>query len=76
MIEQVVNNVNCRNSGNCVQFGGSMVDVGVNECDNTVNGKNQFVCLVLVHLLLIGLNGTNGNCYFFECRDTIFNLIF
>ncbi|KAL0832166.1 hypothetical protein ABMA28_001623 [Loxostege sticticalis] len=37
-----------------------MVDVGVNECDNTVNGKNQFVCLVLVHLLLIGLNGTNA----------------
>ncbi|XP_063827499.1 roundabout homolog 1-like [Ostrinia nubilalis] len=37
-----------------------MVDVGVNECDNTANGKNQFVCLVLVHLLLIGLNGTNA----------------
>ncbi|KAI5644530.1 immunoglobulin domain-containing protein [Phthorimaea operculella] len=37
-----------------------MVDVGVNECDNTINGRNQFVFLVLVHLLLIGLNGTNA----------------
>ncbi|CAH0751918.1 unnamed protein product [Diatraea saccharalis] len=37
-----------------------MVDVGVNECDNTIKGRNQFVCLVLVHLLLIGLNGTNA----------------
>jgi hypothetical protein len=40
-----------------------MVDVGVNEWNNTINGKNQFVCLVLVHLLLIGLNGTNGNYF-------------
>lgn len=37
-----------------------MVDVGANECDNTINGRNQFVLFVLVHLLLIGLNGTNG----------------
>lgn len=37
-----------------------MLDAGVNECDNTVNGSNRFVFLVLVHLLLIGLNGTNG----------------
>ncbi|KAG6441228.1 neogenin [Manduca sexta] len=37
-----------------------MVDAGVNECDNTVNGRNQFVLLVFVHLLLIGLNGTNA----------------
>lgn len=37
-----------------------MVVVGGNECDNTINGKNQFVFLVFVHLLLIGLNGTNG----------------
>ncbi|KAG7309654.1 hypothetical protein JYU34_004140 [Plutella xylostella] len=37
-----------------------MVDVGVNECDNSANGRNQFVFLVLVHLLLIGLNGTNA----------------
>ncbi|XP_072950045.1 neogenin-like [Epargyreus clarus] len=37
-----------------------MVDVGVNECDNTINGRNQFVLLVFVHLLLIGLNGTNA----------------
>ncbi|CAH2040629.1 unnamed protein product, partial [Iphiclides podalirius] len=37
-----------------------MVDVGVNECDNTVNGRNQFVYFVFVHLLLIGLNGTNA----------------
>lgn len=38
-----------------------MVDAGVKECDNTINGRNQFVFLVFVHLLLIGLNGTNGN---------------
>ncbi|XP_026731729.1 protein sax-3-like [Trichoplusia ni] len=37
-----------------------MVDAGVNECDNTINGRNQFVFLVFVHLLLIGLNGTNA----------------
>ncbi|XP_032515892.2 protein sax-3-like isoform X1 [Danaus plexippus] len=37
-----------------------MVDVGGNECDNTVTGRNQFVYLVFVHLLLIGLNGTNA----------------
>ncbi|XP_063390167.1 protogenin-like [Cydia fagiglandana] len=37
-----------------------MVDVGANECDNTINGRNQFVFFVLVHLLLIGLNGTNA----------------
>ncbi|XP_026759627.2 LOW QUALITY PROTEIN: netrin receptor DCC-like [Galleria mellonella] len=37
-----------------------MVDVGVNECDNTINGRNQFVFLIFVHLLLIGLNGTNA----------------
>lgn len=37
-----------------------MVDVGANECDNIRNGKNQFVYLVLVHLLLLGLNGTNA----------------
>ncbi|CAH0723670.1 unnamed protein product, partial [Brenthis ino] len=37
-----------------------MVVVGGNECDNTINGKNQFVFLVFVHLLLIGLNGTNA----------------
>ncbi|KAJ0177852.1 hypothetical protein K1T71_006725 [Dendrolimus kikuchii] len=37
-----------------------MVDAGANECDNTVNGRNQFVFLVFVHLLLIGLNGTNA----------------
>ncbi|CAG5046506.1 unnamed protein product [Parnassius apollo] len=37
-----------------------MVDVGVNECDKTKNGKTQFVYLVFVHLLLIGLNGTNA----------------
>lgn len=56
--------VNYRVSENCVQFCGSMVDVGVNECNNTINGKSQFVCLVLVHLLLIGLNGTNGKYVF------------
>lgn len=44
-----------------------MVDAGVNECDNTINGRNQFVFLVFVHLLLIGLNGTNGKYYFFIC---------
>ncbi|VVD00378.1 unnamed protein product [Leptidea sinapis] len=38
---------------------GSMVDYGGNACDS-VNGKSQFVCLVFVHLLLIGLNGTNA----------------
>ncbi|KAM3966923.1 netrin receptor DCC [Aphomia sociella] len=37
-----------------------MVDVGVNECDNTINGRNQYVFLIFVHLLLIGLNGTNA----------------
>lgn len=37
-----------------------MVDVGGNECHNTISGRNQFVFLVFVHLLLIGLNGTNG----------------
>lgn len=37
-----------------------MMDAGVNECDNAANGRNQFVFLVLVHLLLIGLNGTNA----------------
>lgn len=47
-----------------------MVDVGVNECDNTVNGRNQFVFLVLVHLLLIGLNGTNGNYDF--CKNPMY----
>lgn len=44
-----------------------MVDAGVNECDNTINGRSQFVFLVFVHLLLIGLNGTNGKYYFFIC---------
>lgn len=43
-----------------------MVDAGANECDNTVNGRNQFVFLVFVHLLLIGLNGTNGKYYSFN----------
>ncbi|XP_041968234.1 roundabout homolog 2-like isoform X2 [Aricia agestis] len=33
--------------------------VDVSECDG-VNGRNHFVFLVFVHLLLIGLNGTNA----------------
>ncbi|XP_013174127.1 PREDICTED: protein sax-3-like [Papilio xuthus] len=37
-----------------------MVYIGVNECDNTINGRNQFVYFIFVHLLLIGLNGTNA----------------
>ncbi|CAG4945155.1 unnamed protein product [Colias eurytheme] len=37
-----------------------MVDFGGNDCDNVINGKSQFVYLVFVHLLLIGLNGTNA----------------
>lgn len=42
-----------------------MVIVCVNECCNTVHGRSQFVFLVFVHLLLIGLNGTNGeHCVF------------
>lgn len=40
-----------------------MVYVGVSECE-TINGKNQFVYFIFVHLLLIGLNGTNGKYCF------------